>query len=47
MEYLLVMKREWTTDTVNNVDKYKNILLSKKKPDRKMCILYDFIYLKF
>ena len=35
MEYLLVMKREWTTDTVNNVDKYRNILLSKKSQIEK------------
>lgn len=47
MEYLLVMKKEWTTDTVNNVDKYKKNSAKQKKPDREMCILYDFIYMKF
>ena len=48
MEYLLVMKREWTTDTVNNVDKYRNILLSKKSQIEKRAyctVLFEILEL--
>ena len=47
MEYFLVMKREWATDTLNNVDEYQKHYAEQKKPDRKCYILYDFIYIKF
>ena len=36
-------KKEWTTDTCNNIVEYHNIYAKLKEPDTESCIQYDSI----
>lgn len=44
-EMLISNKKEWTTNTCNNVDEPKKHA-KWEKPDTKRHMLYDFIYMK-
>jgi len=43
---LLSYKKEWSTDTCDNVDEPQEHYSKWKKPDTEVHILYDFIFMK-